>query len=95
MDFVGLLPIVEHEVGQKVTRLLEDNVVLLQRELGWNEVSTGRREWVLHSVFWLLAARILRDKAVPQFVDMKLTDVKRTLALVTKHCGANVKDTPQ
>ena len=67
---VGLMPLVEEEVGKALSRLIERNVSVLKRQLGWNDVTDEQGHWLLKSVFWLVSGKILRDKQVAHFEDI-------------------------
>ena len=48
----------------------------------------GVPEHLLRCIFWLLAARILQDKGVPNFKSIDLEDVNGTLQRLAKHYNA-------
>ena len=58
------MPLVEEQVGKSLGRLIERNVSELKRRLGWEEVTGEQGHWLLQTVFWLVSAKILRDKQV-------------------------------
>ena len=78
LDFVdaGLMPLVEEEAGKKLTELVERMVTGTKKRLGWTAVSEANGRWLLKSVFWLLAAKILQDKEVNGFKRLNLTEVE-------------------
>jgi len=84
---LGLMPLVEEEVGEALGRLIEQNVSGLKTRLGWSDVTDEQGHWLLKSVFWLVSGKILRDKQVPQFEDIELTNVEDVFARVAKHYG--------
>ena len=88
LDFVdaGLMPLVEEEAGRKLTELIERTVRSTKKQLGWSDnFSDADGRWLLKSVFWLVAAKILHDKDVPGFIRLALTDVKRVYEQLAKH----------
>jgi len=87
LDFVdaGFLPMVEDEAGRRLTDLVERVVSDTKRRLGWRDVSASDGRWLLQSTFWLLAAKILKDKAVPGFVRLDLSDVEDVYLRLAKH----------
>ena len=87
LDFVdaGFLPMVEEEAGQKLTNLVERVVAETKHSLGWGEISEADGRWLLQSIFWLLAAKILQDKMVPGFVRLDLTEVEDVYDRLAKH----------
>jgi N-6 DNA Methylase len=87
LDFVdaGFLPMVEDEAGRKLTDLVERVVSDTKRRLGWRDVSASDGRWLLQSTFWLLAAKILKDKAVPGFVRLDLSDLEDVYLRLARH----------
>jgi hypothetical protein len=86
---IGLMPLVEEEVGQALSGLIERNVSGLKSRLGWSEVTEENGRWLLESVFLLVSGKILRDKQVPHFEDIQLSDVEDVFSRVAKHYGTN------
>lgn len=87
LDFVdaGFLPMVEDEAGRRLTDLVERVVSDTKRRLGWRDVSASDGRWLLQSTFWLLAAKILKDKAVAGFVRLDLIDLEDVYLRLAKH----------
>lgn len=88
LDFVdaGLLPLIEQSSGEALRKLLERAVTATKSALGWKQDmgdSDGR--WLLKSVFWLLAAKILKDKSVPGFARADLCHLEDTYFKLAKH----------
>jgi len=82
---LGLMPLVERETGEALGQLVERNVSSLAAAMEWSKVSTDQGRWLLQSVFWLVAAKILRDKRVATFGDLDLADVDATFTRVASH----------
>lgn len=87
LDFVdtGLLPLVEAAAGKKLRTVLERVVSSTRKRLGWAEVSDNDGRWLLQATFWLLAAKILQDKGVKDFVRLALTDLEDVYERLAKH----------
>ncbi|HQU43909.1 MAG TPA: hypothetical protein PK867_13915, partial [Pirellulales bacterium] len=49
---LGLMPLVEEEVGKAISGLIERNVAHLKDRLGWDDVTDAQGHWLLKSVFW-------------------------------------------
>lgn len=90
LDFVdvGLMPLVEEEAGKKLTELIERVVQDAKSSLRWNKISQSQGQWLLKSHFWLLAAKLLKDKNVQAFASLNLEDVQDTFKRVADHYGA-------
>ena len=85
---LGLMPLVEEEAGIKLSELIERVVLGAKSRLGWKQVSQVQGQWLLQSNFWLLAAKILKDKNVPGFAPLDLEDLDSVYAAVAGHYGA-------
>jgi len=85
---LGLMPLVEEEAGIRLSELIERVVRGAKSRLGWKEVSQEQGRWLLQSNFWLLAAKILKDKNVPAFASLDLEDLDGVYATVASHYGS-------
>jgi len=83
----GLMPAVEKKRGEALTRLVEDVISGLRRKLGARLNSRQAQEDVYRTVFWLLAAKILHDKRVPNFKQINLRDVDDVFDRIGRHHG--------
>ncbi len=54
---LGLMPLVEEEVGEALSGLIVKCVSGLKGRLGWNEVTDEQGHWLLKSVFWSILER--------------------------------------
>jgi len=88
---MGLMPLVESEIGEALGSLIERSVSTLKSRLAWRKLSEAQSDWLLKSVFWLLAAKILRDKQVAAFSEIQLSDVDEVFRRVGVHYGTNTK----
>lgn len=87
---LGLMPLIEEEAGRKLSELIERVVIMAKANLGWKEVSQEQGKWLLKSNFWLLAAKILKDKNVPAFTKLDLEDLETVYASVAEHYGSTM-----
>lgn len=87
LDFVdaGLLPVIEEQAGEKLRSVIERVVGSTQTRLRWINPSDENGRWLLQATFWLLAAKILQDKAVPGFIRLALTDLDNVYDRLSKH----------
>jgi hypothetical protein len=84
---VGLMPLVESEIGSELSGLIERVVSEVKSSLRPRQMTDQLGHWLLKSAFWLLAAKILHDKAVPTFASIDMLDVDSAFASVAKHYG--------
>jgi hypothetical protein len=84
---LGLMPLVEEEVGKFLGERIERNVSELKGRLGWTRVTDDQGRWLLQTVFWLVSGKILRDKQVTGFKDLNLNDVEEVFRRVANHYG--------
>ncbi|NQU25489.1 MAG: N-6 DNA methylase [Candidatus Nealsonbacteria bacterium] len=82
---VDLLPLVEREAGTALTRLIEEGYATLQDRLGWGNPDSSQGQWMLKSVFWMVSAKMLRDKGVETFSDLDFSDVRDVFNRVAQH----------
>lgn len=90
LDFVdvGLMPLVESQVGDKLSTLVERATEEALHVLDSTKDHAGDR-WLITKVFWLLAAKVLKDKSVPGFEKLSLHSVESVLEQVSLHYGAS------
>jgi hypothetical protein len=85
---LGLMPLVEEEVGRSLSDLIERNVSDLEDCLGRPNISAATGQWLLQTIFWLVSGKILRDKQVGAFRDLDITDVEEVFSRLATHYGA-------
>lgn len=92
----GLMPLVEREMGQRLTDLIGRVYQKLQR-LIWPkkaEVSLEEGHWLIKASFWLLAAKILRDKRVRNFTTLDFTQIDDVFGRVARHYDSSSAELP-
>ena len=82
---LGVMPLIEEEVGQELTKLISRNVASLKKRLGWDNLTGEQGQWVLQTVFWLVSAKVLRDKQVPGFESIVLSSIEDVFAVSYTH----------
>jgi len=91
---LGLMPLVEAEIGKRVAdlvvRVVSDVQGTMRRSNGGARISRQ----VFQAVFWLLAGKILHDKSVEKFIRIDLTDATEVLTRVGRHYRADVSVLP-
>jgi hypothetical protein len=84
---VGLMPAIEKNRGQSLLRVVESAIASLQRELGAKLTTRQAQEDAYRTVFWLLAAKVLHDKNVENFIRIDLTNVDEVFDRIGRHHG--------
>ena len=84
---IGLMSLVESEVGKALGDLILRAVSSLKSQLHWRSLTNEKSSWLMKSVFWLLAAKILQDKEVRGFSNIDLSAVDDVFCRVAKHYG--------
>ncbi|UCE58408.1 MAG: SAM-dependent DNA methyltransferase [Phycisphaerales bacterium] len=93
---IGLMPLVESEIGDKVSRLVGRVVKDFVHDLKRPRLSDAESRQIFKSVFWLLAAKILHDKKnVENFKRIDLLDFDAVFDRVAKHYAAAVSPLPR
>lgn len=90
LDFVdaGVLPLLREQAGKKLHDLVEEMIRATLKGLGGGEPSKGKLRSVFTTVFRLLAGKILKDKAVPGFEEIDLSEPADVLSAVNRHYNA-------
>ncbi|NLX14727.1 MAG: N-6 DNA methylase [Phycisphaerales bacterium] len=89
----GLMPSVERLNGETLHRLVESSIKELAAALGGRLRGHKAFTDLYKTVFWLLAAKLLKEKGVDNFKRIALTDVDDVFRRVGKHY-ADVDDLP-
>ncbi|MBS0197965.1 MAG: N-6 DNA methylase [Planctomycetes bacterium] len=82
---VGLLPRLERHAGEQLNRLVTQATRTLMDDLGRKVRSGTDREGVYKSVFWMLAAKLLKEKVVRGFKSLDLHDTTEVFRVVGEH----------
>jgi len=84
---VGLLPFVDRADGDRLSHLVEAAFGDIQCELGHELSNELDAQNAIRATFWLLGAKILRDKEVVNFKTLNLIDIDNVFARVGRHYG--------
>lgn len=82
---VGLLPRLERDAGEQLNRLVTQAIRSLMEDLGGKVRTLKHEEGVYKCVFWLLAAKLLKERDVPGFKPLQIDDPKEVFHVVGKH----------
>lgn len=85
---IGLMPVLEEKMGQELAKLMGRMLNALHSELGSPNVDKKIGRWMFEAAFWLLAAKMLKEKGVEEFNDLDLEDIFETLRKVHNHYNA-------
>jgi hypothetical protein len=86
---IGLMPLLEHEMGERLGELMNRAIDLLKEGFTEGQLEQPKNQrWVFRAGFWILCAKILKDKRVPRFIRLNLGDVDAVLRAVRTHYGA-------
>ena len=83
----GLMPFVERESGEALSALVEHVIRGMESTLGRHVKSDSDVDAVYKSTFWLLAAKMLREKRVERFRSIDLKDIDDVFRRVGLHYG--------
>jgi len=85
---IGLMPLLEKEMGERVSGLIVRMIETLYQKLGKPQMTDKIGRWLFQSAFWFLAAKILKDKGVRGFCSLNLENVSEVLERVKCHYNA-------
>ena len=85
----GLMPLLEHEMGERLGGLMKRIIGLLQEGFTERQLKEDENQkWIFRAAFWLICAKILQDKEVGKFIKLDLADTDAVLEAVRIHYGA-------
>ncbi len=88
----GLMWPLEHEMGERLGVLMRRVLGSLRDALTDEQLDKAESEqWIFRTAFWLLCAKILKDKGVRSFAGLQINDVDAVLEAVRVHYGAQDK----
>ena len=85
---VGLMPLLEHEMGERLGGLMTRVIGFLREGFTGDQLKQTENQEIFRAAFWVLCAKILKDKRVPRFIGLNLGDVDAVLGAVKTHYGA-------
>jgi hypothetical protein len=90
---IGLMPLLEREMGERLGELMNRVIDKLHKGfVGKQAEKAENQRWTFRAGFWLLCAKILKDKGVNGFIRLDLSDVDNVLKAVENHYRANPKE---
>ena len=86
---IGLMPLLEHEMGERLGGLMKRAITLLQEGFTTKQLEEAESQrWVFQAGFWLLCAKILKDKGVRNFARLRIDAIDAVLEAVKRHYGS-------
>lgn len=86
---IGLMPLLEYEMGERLGGLVK--IVLDSIQIGFTKeqlAETRNQQFIFRAGFWLLCAKILKDKKVDEFTQLDVNDIDAVFRAVKIHYGA-------
>ena len=84
----GLMPIIEKQEGEYLSGLIERIINKLSNLANIDQKSDQGAKWLTQAAFWLVGAKILKDKGVPKFEALDITDIELVSSMIKHHYGA-------
>lgn len=86
---IGLMPLLEHEMGERLGGLMNRVIGQLHKGFVNKQLENPQNQrWIFRAGFWFLCAKILKDKGVNGFIRLDLGDIDSVLEAVENHYGA-------
>lgn len=87
---IGLMPLLEHEMGERLGGLMNRVISQLHKGFVGKQLEKPQNQrWIFRAGFWLLCAKILKDKEASGFIRLDLGDVDNVLKAVKNHYRAS------
>jgi hypothetical protein len=83
----GLMPHLERANGAALSSLVERVIRGIEKTIGRNIDNPRDVNDAFKSTFWLLAAKFLHDKSVPNFINLRLNEIDEVFRRVGRHYG--------
>ncbi len=84
----GLMPLIEEKEGQYISTKIEQIIIYLSDYGNINQQSEAGAKWLTQAAFWLIGAKILRDKGVEGFKVLDLANVDGLVDKMKRHYNA-------
>jgi type I restriction-modification system DNA methylase subunit len=85
----GLMSLLEHEMGERLGGLMRRVVSSLRNGFTENQLEMAENQrWIFQAGFWILCAKILKDKEVRNFTGLQIDDIDAVLESVQAHYGS-------
>lgn len=86
---IGLMPLLEHEMGERLGGLMRRVIGSLRNGFTEKQLEIPKNQrWIFQAGFWVLCAKILKDKGVRDFAGLRIDDIEAVLEAVQTHYGS-------
>jgi len=86
---IGLMPLLEHEMGERLGGLMRRIIGSLRNGFTEKQLEIPKNQrWIFQAGFWVLCAKILKDKGVRDFAGLRIDDIEAVLESVQTHYGS-------
>ena len=85
---LGLMPAIEKQEGEYLSDLMVRVIDGLHNACGEPEKTDTVCKWLFQAAFWLIGAKILKDKKVESFTRLKISNIESLIRKVQRHYGA-------
>ncbi|MCK5023439.1 MAG: N-6 DNA methylase, partial [Candidatus Aenigmarchaeota archaeon] len=85
---LGLMPAIEKQEGEYLTDLMVRVIDGLYNARNKPEMTNNMGKWLFQAAFWLIGAKILKDKEVESFTKLKISNIESLIGKVQRHYGA-------
>jgi len=82
---LGLMPIIEQKEGKYLSELTVRIIESLKANCRGIKEDGEFGKWLFQAAFWLVGAKILRDKQVERFKNLKISNVADLVEMVQRH----------
>ena len=84
-DIGGLMGIVEEKEGKYLSELTERIIKSLKENSKGIQKDGRFYKWLFQAAFWLIGAKILKDKQVERFKNLKISEVDDLISRIQRH----------
>jgi len=84
----GLMPIIEKQEGEYLSGLIERIINKLSKSANIDQESDQGAGWLTQAAFWLVGAKILKDKEVEDFKTLDIADIDSLSRRINRHYDA-------
>lgn len=84
----GLMSIVEKDEGEYLSGLIERMINKLSKLANIDQESDQGARWLTQAAFWLVGAKILKDKEVKDFKTLNIADIDSLSKRINRHYDA-------